>query len=242
MTISLPIHLSDPVQAYQWIIEGIIPTTVALQPIVHLEDLRIMGYEALARWSNFSPDSIFSVPRDNQGVERLEALLIQAISRIRSAIPGALFVNVHPSLSNPEIWSVFCHRNVVLEITEVQAINLEGVFRLQDMGFSLALDDLGTGHATFDALLQLRPEFLKLDKVLTQSVHIKARNSLLQAMVAHAHRLGSKVIAEGIETKEQLLAVKESGCHFGQGYLLGKPQLISRNEGSITNGIDRLII
>jgi len=229
MTISLPMKLRDPIQVYQQILEGEIPTKVALQPIVSLENLTIIGYEALARWPDFSPDVIVSLANTYQEVELLESLIVRAVDEIRNHIPGLLFINVHPSIVNPDLWSVFRHRNVILEVTEVQTVNFKGVLRLREMGFPLALDDLGTGHATFDTLLKLCPEYLKLDKVLTQSMHIKARNSLLESMVGHARRLGAKVIAEGIETKEQLQAAVESGCHFGQGYLLGKPMVFQTN-------------
>ena len=217
--------LNDPYQLYHQILEGSIPTAVALQPIVNLQNSKIIGYEALARWHDYSPEFIFSVAVKHQGVDLLESLIVKEIQRIRDRVPGLLFINVHPAVTNPNVWSVFCKRKVVLEITESQSINLRGVYQLREMGFPLALDDLGTGYSTFEALLQLHPEFLKLDKVLTQSTHIKARDSLFAAMVEHARRSGSEVIAEGIETNEQLKAAKKTGCHFGQGYLLGKPKL-----------------
>lgn len=94
------------------------------------------------------------------------------------------------------------------------------------MGFAIAMDDLGTGTATLDSLLKLKPNYLKLDKVLTQSTATKDRNSLFKAFVDHASRINSKVIVEGIETEEQLKASIQAGCHFGQGYLLGKPLII----------------
>jgi EAL domain-containing protein (putative c-di-GMP-specific phosphodiesterase class I) len=217
--------LNDPYQLYHRILEGIIPTAIALQPIVNLQNSIIIGYEALARWHDVSPEVIFTVAVKNQGVNSLETLIVKEIQRIRDRIPGLLFINVFPTVADPNLWSVFCKRDVVLEMTESQSINLRGVYRLREMGFPLALDDLGTGYSTFDALLQLYPEFLKLDKVLTQSTNLKVRDSLFEAMVEHALRSGSQVIAEGIETEEQLQAAKKTGCHFGQGYLLGKPKL-----------------
>jgi len=221
----MPMLVDDPYELYHRILEGIIPTAVALQPIVNLQNSIIIGYEALARWHDVSPEVIFTVAVKLQGVNLLESLIVKEIQRIRDRVPGLLFINVHPTVTNPNVWNVFCERNVVLEITESQRINLRGVYRLRELGFPLALDDLGTGYSTFDALLQLHPEFLKLDKVLTQSTNLKVRDSLFAAMVEHALRSGSQVIAEGIETEEQLQAAKKTGCHFGQGYLLGKPKL-----------------
>ncbi|AFM40467.1 EAL domain-containing protein [Desulfosporosinus acidiphilus SJ4] len=231
----MPLNVNNLTQAYFQILEGKIPTNIALQPIIDLTNSTILGYEALARWSSFSPMEIISLAYHYKGLERLESLIVEAILKSWHRIPGLLFINVHPSIVNPDLWSIFRGRNVVLEITEVETIHWEGVLRLRNMGFPLAIDDLGTGYATFDTLLQLRPEYLKLDKVLTQSIHVKARNSLLTAMVDHARRLGSKVIAEGIETKEQWQAAQESGCHFGQGYFLGKPQLFKRNRAIMRN-------
>ncbi|MCB8818619.1 EAL domain-containing protein [Desulfosporosinus shakirovi] len=212
-------------EPYHQILEGIIPTAIALQPIVNLQNSSIIGYEALARWHNFSPEFIFALAEKHHDVDSLESLVVKEIQRIRDLVPGLLFINVHPAVTNPKLWSIFGQRKVVLEITEAQSINFRGAYRLREMGFPLALDDLGTGHSTFEALLQLQPEFLKLDKVLTQATNFKDRNNLFAAMVDYAWRSGSQVIAEGIETKEQLQAAKKTGCHFGQGYLLGKPRL-----------------
>lgn len=221
----MTMQLNDQYQLFKRILEGGILTAVALQPIVNLQNSRIFGYEVLARWHDKSPEFIFSLAVKYQSVDLLESLIVKEIQRIHDRVPGLLFINVHPAVTNPNMWSVFCKRNVVLEITESQSINLPGVFRLRELSFPLAMDDFGTGYSTFEALLQMHPEFLKLDKVLTQSTNLKGRDSLFEAMVEYARRSGSQVIVEGIETEEQLQAAKKAGCHFGQGYLLGRPKL-----------------
>lgn len=222
------IALNSQERAYNLILKGVIPTKVALQPIINLRDSTVFGYEALARWQDFPPDLIFAQAVKHRTVEMLERLIVKRIHLIREFVPGFLFVNVYPSVTNPNLWDIFSGRNIVLEITEAQSINLRGVYRLREKGFPLALDDLGTGYSTFEALLELHPDFLKLDRVLTQSKNLQARDSLFVAMVEHARLTSAQVIVEGIETEEQLLAVKKAGCHFGQGYLLGKPQLFTQ--------------
>lgn len=207
------------------ILDGHITTRIAIQPIVNLQTNVVYGHEVLARWNGLPPDYIFTLAEEQNVINILEELIVAVIRIKRPYIKGHLFVNVYPSIKNPETFECLANHNVILEITEASAINFTGVNKLRKMGFSIAIDDLGTGMATFDSLLRLKPNYLKLDKVLTQSFALEDRNSLFKAFVDHASRIGSKVIVEGIETAEQLEASIKMGCHFGQGYLLGKPIL-----------------
>lgn len=208
------------------ILDGYIPTKIAIQPIINLQTREIFGHEVLARWSDFPPESIFSLAEDRNVVNILEESVLNVIHIKRPWIKGRVFINVHPIIKHPEIFRVLPKNDVILEITEAAAINFQGVNKLKQMGFAIAIDDLGTGTATFDSLLKLRPDYLKLDKVLTQSFAFEDRNSLFKAFVDHASRISSKVIVEGIETEEQLEASIKMGCHFGQGYFLGRPIII----------------
>jgi len=205
---------------------GYIPTKIAVQPIVNLQTKEIFGHEVLARWNDFPPDQIFALAEKVNVINILERLILSVIRIKRSRIQGHLFVNVYPSIKNVGIFKCLTEQDVILEITEASTINFDGVDKLKKRGFEIAIDDLGTGYATFESLLRLRPDYLKLDKILTQSPALEDRNSLFKAFVDHASRISSKVIVEGIETSEQLEASVEMGCHFGQGYLLGKPKLL----------------
>lgn len=199
---------------------------LAIQPIFSLKDNSVYGHEVLARWSTLRPDEVFQIAQERNIVADLEKILLGQILKTRKNLDGRLFVNVYPTLPKPEMWKALKHKNVILEITELSNIKYEGISILKDFGFQLALDDIGTGSATLDNLTRLQPDYLKLDKILIQSQNTLARNSLIKAFVDHACRLNAKVIVEGIETLEQYNAAKDSGAHFGQGYFLGKPQLI----------------
>lgn len=208
------------------ILDGHISTGIAIQPIFNLQTNEIYGHEVLARWNGFPPDYIFAFAEERNVINILEELIVAVIRKNLRYIPGRIFVNIYPSIKNPETFERLAKQNVILEITEASAINFQGVRKLKELGFEIAIDDLGTGTATLDSLLKLQPNYLKLDKVLTQSLALEDRNSLFKAFVDHASRTCSKVIVEGIETAEQLEASIKMGCHYGQGYLLGKPKLL----------------
>lgn len=199
---------------------------MAIQPIFNLKDNTIYGHEVLARWSTLRPDEVFRIAQECNSVADLEKILLNYILEIRKKIEGRLFVNVHPTLPYPERWKVLKDKNVILEITELSDISYEGIVVLKNFGFQLALDDIGTGSATLENLTRLQPDYFKLDKILIQSSNVLTRNSLVKAFVDHAYRVNTKIIVEGIETLDQYNAAKESGVHLGQGYFLGKPQLI----------------
>lgn len=89
----------------------------------------------------------------------------------------------------------------------------------------LAVDDAGAGYSTFQHILRLRPEVIKLDRSITESIDKdRARRALATALVIFAGEVGASVVAEGIETEAELLAVRATGIGRGQGYGLGRPQ------------------
>lgn len=217
------IFATDQAMRIRDILAGQIPTKIALQPIYNLSDLSVYGYEALARWPGFSPDVVLLNAHNFNLVHEIELVLLDKFITILKKITDPLFINVCPTLTNPTMYAKLIHYNVVLEITEIASINYEGVEKLRDYGFSLALDDIGKGYSTLDSLTRIQPEYMKLDKCLIQSPNHEGRNSLIKAFGDHARRIDAKLVVEGIETKEQLHAACCSGAHYGQGYYLSKP-------------------
>lgn len=201
---------------------------MALQPIKSLTEDQVIGYEALARWEAgpaFNPMDIWRMALHFGQLDTLEDMVRDSVLRLQPEVNETLFINLHPMALNPERWLPLLEKNVVLEVTEPEEIDFQGVTALKEAGFHIALDDLGTGHATFKALVRIQPEFIKIDKSLIINCHRdKHKWSLLKALVEHGQRIGSQVIAEGIETVEDLQAVKQSQCQYGQGYLLGYPE------------------
>ncbi|TLM80185.1 MAG: EAL domain-containing protein, partial [Actinobacteria bacterium] len=120
------------------------------------------------------------------------------------------------------------HR-VVLEITERAAVTDFATFRatleyLRALGFTVAVDDAGAGYGSLQSLAEVRPEWLKIDMSLVRGVHEdEVRARLIESLVLFSDKVGSKLIAEGIETKGELEKLIEIGVRYGQGYLLGRP-------------------
>lgn len=118
---------------------------------------------------------------------------------------------------------------VVVEVTEQTAIGdalefARAMAVLTDLGLQYAFDDFGTGHANLDRLAEFSPQFVKIDKSLVRGIGASSRRlEVLRAVLRLMHALGGRVIAEGIETAEELALVRDLGVAAGQGYFLGRP-------------------
>jgi EAL domain-containing protein (putative c-di-GMP-specific phosphodiesterase class I) len=209
---------------------------VALQPVVDLTTRKTFAYEALVRCQSAafpSPPELFEAAVK----ERLTGELGRSIRElaIRAAPDHRLFLNVHPSELN-ERWLVqpddpiFRHgEDVFLEITE--SVPLSHFLLCQSMlreirgkGIYLVVDDLGAGYSNLKYIADLSPRVVKLDRELVAGL---TRGSRLQRLVASLVRLcrelDASVVAEGIETVDELAAVCDAGVRFGQGFLLARP-------------------
>jgi EAL domain-containing protein (putative c-di-GMP-specific phosphodiesterase class I) len=146
-----------------------------------------------------------------------------------------VFVNLHPEdLLDPTLYepsgplTSFAERTV-LEITE--RASLDGlsdvrlrVARLREMGFRIALDDLGAGYAGLTSFISLEPEFVKLDMSLIRDIHCTdAKQKIVGTMVKLCHEMGKEIIAEGVEQAEERDALVQLGCDYLQGYFFAKP-------------------
>ena len=213
---------------------------IAYQPIVTAREGRVFGHEALLR----SDES--TLPTPAAVLETAEQLdLIEMLGRnIRdlAARPyneghgdGLLFVNLHGSdLEDPMLFSAgasltqIAHR-VVLEITERSSLDqlhdLETrVRRLRDLGFRIAVDDLGAGYNGLRAVTQLEPEIVKLDMTLVQGIHRnKTKQKVVRSMTNLAKDIGALVVGEGVESANDQAALIDLGCDLLQGFLFGCP-------------------
>jgi EAL domain-containing protein (putative c-di-GMP-specific phosphodiesterase class I) len=213
---------------------------VAYQPIVLAKTGQIYGYEALMRSREETlphPGAMLEVA---EKLDRLDALgravRRRAAEGMSTAQEGTLlFVNLHTTdLLDPELVSPdsplarIAHR-VVLEITERSSIERikdvrERVAQLRQMGFKIAVDDLGAGYAGLTSFALLEPEIVKLDMSLVRNVHKSGtRQKLIQSMATLCKDMGMLVVGEGVETMEERQALIELGCDLLQGYLLAKP-------------------
>ena len=118
---------------------------------------------------------------------------------------------------------------MVFEISEQESIHNFPLFRgMRDdygrLGFEFALDDTGTGYASFQTLLELSPEFVKVDRALVSGVdEDPAKRAILQGFQSIGDRIGARLIGEGLDTLEELRTLGKLGIPFGQGWLFGKP-------------------
>ncbi|MDQ3493377.1 MAG: EAL domain-containing response regulator [Chloroflexota bacterium] len=212
------------------------------QPIVDMADGRILGHEALTRFGDgIPPDRRFAeAERVGLGLALEEACLRAAIIAA-DALPAStwLSLNVSPEmvLSPTVLAEVLesARRLVVLEVTEHRQIEDYGRFRDALARFGgkvrLAIDDAGAGFASFRHIIELRPDYVKLDLQLIRSVQDDPiRQALVAGLRYFSTKTGCTLIAEGIETEGERAALQALGVTFGQGYLLGRPAAIQPME------------
>ncbi len=206
------------------------------QPIVDLESRETVGFEALTRFdSGQRPDLCFADAWSvGLGAELEIATLEAAVAAATGLLPGAwLDLNVSPRLLadverlRSVLWA--SNRPLVLEVTEHEPI--EDYEKVRDAISSLghdirlAVDDAGSGVANFGHIIDLRPDFVKLDISLVRRVNAHlGRQALVVGMRHFSRTAGCRLIAEGIETPEEARTLTALGVEFGQGYLFGYPQ------------------
>ncbi|TBL75604.1 bifunctional diguanylate cyclase/phosphodiesterase [Paenibacillus thalictri] len=216
------------------------------QPIVSLNDAGVLGYEALTRGPKqgffASPLSLFQYAETAGVLYQLERIARE------KAIQGAgfddrrqmLFLNISASiLQDPrfvpgqtlELLQArgLSPSNVVLELTERSSIEDFSLAQrvlehYRNQGYKIAIDDAGAGYSSLQAIAELNPDYIKVDRSLIHSIHTnKTKEYIVETLVTFAGKLNIQIIAEGIEDAEELVKLTRMGVHFGQGYYLGRP-------------------
>ncbi|MFI5288036.1 MAG: EAL domain-containing protein [Polyangia bacterium] len=217
---------------------------MAYQPIVDAVTGLRYGCEALVRTGEpplSNPGTLFAA---GEQIGRLTDIGRTIRMHVAATIPtlpptDQVFVNLHPrDLLDDELFapsaplSAHAHR-VVLEITERAALDEvdqlgERVAELRQMGYRIAVDDLGAGYAGLSSLAELNPEVVKLDMSLVRDVdQSPVKQRLIVSLVSACRDLGSLVVAEGVETAGERNTVVSLGCDLVQGYLTGRPERLS---------------
>lgn len=212
--------------------------TVVFQPVVSLATGSVVAMEALARFFDppgRSPDLWFvEAHRVGLGVD-LELAAVEAALAVFDQLPGGtlLAVNVSPGvLASAELAELVLRREparTVVELTEhVAVVDYSDLGRaiadLRAHGVRLSVDDAGAGFASLSHIVKLAPDYIKLDRELVRGIDADpVRQALGHALVAFAHSTGAQVVAEGIETADELAAVGQLGMDCGQGFHLGRP-------------------
>jgi EAL domain-containing protein (putative c-di-GMP-specific phosphodiesterase class I) len=215
--------------------------TMHFQPIVHAKTRARFGYEALMRSADKSlphPGAILDAAERLERIPQLgRAVRMQTAKVLADAPParGVVFVNLHLlDLFDKQLTSPFSPltkvaSRVVLEITE--RTSLEGqadvryrVAELRDLGFRIAIDDLGGGHARMGTFTPLDCDFVKLDMSLVRAIDKhQMKQRLVRSVTELCREQGTKVIGEGVETEAEASVLVDLGCDYLQGYLLAKP-------------------
>jgi EAL domain-containing protein (putative c-di-GMP-specific phosphodiesterase class I) len=216
--------------------------TLSLQPIVRAEDASVWGYEALLR----SRDPVLSGPlqvlraaEENRLVDKLATAVAIRAAAVLERLPPEhrLFVNLHPDeLGDPdginerlELMQRHAGR-VIFEITErsslVDAVGWESSLEaITRHGFSIAVDDLGSGYSSLSVLAEIQPSVIKIDMSIVRDINrIGRKQRLFELLCRFADATDALVVAEGIETAEEAETVIRCGAHLLQGYYYGRPE------------------
>jgi EAL domain-containing protein (putative c-di-GMP-specific phosphodiesterase class I) len=213
---------------------------LGFQPIVEWNGRCVHGYEALVRSDGAfaRPNEILAAAEKLGRLADLGRAIRRRVAALSTAAPAGarLFVNLHArDLEDPDLMdrqaplSRIASR-VVLEVTERTALEevsgIEArVEQLREMGFQLAVDDLGAGYAGLASFACIEPDVVKLDMSLVRGVDVSPlKQSVVRSVLGLSEELGIDVISEGIELPAERDALAALGCHLFQGYLFGKPE------------------
>jgi len=218
------------------------------QPILDITHGVVLGHEALIRGPEgsplYSPGRLFQTAISCNRLHEFELLCrrraIEEFARLK--LDGKLFLNVSASLLGTPghqkgLTSEWLdelgipQESIVIELSEQHPFDNYGLTRsaiehYKGMGFQIAIDDLGAGYSGLRLWSELRPEYVKIDKhFITDVDRDPVKREFVKSIINIGQSLRCKIIAEGIETREELTALQEMGVSIGQGFLLGMPEL-----------------
>jgi PAS domain S-box-containing protein len=216
------------------------------QPITDLAHDRTIAVEALSRFPfhhTRSPAQMFAHAAALGLTTELEFAAIDCALTEAQALPDniAVSINVSPyTLASDQLWpriadSAVHPRRIILEITEQIPITeyapiITAVDRLRARGCRLAVDDAGAGYASLKHILALSPDLIKLDRFLVTDITTDpARRALIRSVVSFAGEVGAEIVAEGIESADQVTTLQDLGLRYGQGYFLAPPSPVSES-------------
>jgi diguanylate cyclase (GGDEF)-like protein/PAS domain S-box-containing protein len=222
------------------------------QPLFDLNPHRLVGFEALARWVHpqrgpVSPAVFIALAEESGHIQALTDWVIEnAVMQLAAwqrSLPVGTALSMHANISSRDLArdSLVDHvrqvlarhavreASLTLEITETTLMGrLDDALRtmgaLKRIGVGFSIDDFGTGYSSLAYLGTLPIDSLKIDRSFVMGLHERPQNlEIVRTILQLGKTLGRRVVAEGIETAEQLVALRELGVHVGQGYLLSRP-------------------
>ncbi len=219
------------------------------QPVVDLSTDEVLGYEALTRFADGRrPDLVFEEAHAvGLGVELESACASAAVTAALDLPSGVwLALNFSPAtVVSGEMATVVgrAERPVVVEITEHAEV--ESYVAVRDAvracpGIRISVDDAGAGYASLRHILELEPDFVKLDIGLVHHIDTDpARQALAAGLHHYAEETGTTLIAEGVESLEERAVIERLGIRLGQGYLFGRPASLSGSPDQVDDTVGR---
>jgi EAL domain-containing protein (putative c-di-GMP-specific phosphodiesterase class I) len=217
--------------------------TPHFQPIISLDDRRVIGYESLGRSTLEglqSPLMMFNVATTLGMESELSVLLRNEGVKVGSQLPGKpmLFLNTHPSeMHSPELINslremreLAPEHELVLEIHEAAITDTRVMSELRaelaDLNVSLAYDDFGAGQGRLAELIEVPPDYLKFDLRLVQNIHVaqSKHQYMLAQLVKMIREFGIAPVAEGIECAAEGETCQQIGFEYAQGFYYGRPR------------------
>lgn len=231
----------------------------AFQPILDINTSRIFACEALMRsrvGTIETAPEIFNVAKSQSKLRPLEKLVFNTIFETMHDNPEIfdgikIFANSIPShmikytelLGLKEKYNIDL-KKLVIEITETECeifdVVAENINQIRSLGIDIALDDFGRGYSGEHRILQINPNIIKVDMELVRDIHLHAnKQKLFLNLVSFSRPLGIKVLAEGIETAQELQKVQQLGADYAQGFLIGKPSENLNNFKALCNSFPK---
>lgn len=209
------------------------------QPVFHVEKQKVIGYECLSRFNStpYRTPDIWFMEAESVGLgEELEIMAIEeAIDKMNAFSGSTSFsLNISPEyVINGAVERALSqhvsNKKIVLEVTEHAQIRDYRAFReaiqsLRNQGVHLAIDDVGAGYSSFQHILELGADIIKLDISLIRNINVDAsRRALIAALLAYAKETSCEVLAEGVETEEEFRELVRLGIKKIQGYFISQP-------------------
>ena len=223
------------------------------QPIVDLRTLSLVGFEALIRWNHpdlglIYPGSFISIAEETGLIIPITQIVAQQacgdLCYWQKQLQDQFKLTMNINISSKHFMSPTLLDDIKealgntglpaeqlkLEITETALMQdadetIRLVHRLKDYGLSLVIDDFGTGYSSLSYLQRLPIDTLKVDRSFVSRIKTQpdGNRNIVEAIISLAHRLNMVVVAEGVETEEQLAILMDMNCQFGQGYLFSSP-------------------
>jgi EAL domain-containing protein (putative c-di-GMP-specific phosphodiesterase class I) len=225
---------------------------VAYQPKLDLATKRIVGAEALARWTHpekgpiAASEFVAAAEQHNRIGKLTDFVLEKAVTAAaqinKRGMDFDIAVNLSARLLTDKGFTLrlsallarqgLAPRHLTLELTETAALagsgdGLDMISRLRDLGINIAIDDYGTGLSTLDYLKKIPANEIKIDQSFVKSMADNRSDRLMvQSTIGLAHSLGRRVVAEGVEHRDILDLLVDMGCDIAQGFAIGRPMSI----------------